>query len=66
MKVGLVILTKSYSFTVRKLYVPSYGLPKPTKASGCTAEEKRCQIEDIVAEKEKVLPVPIIVNHDTI
>lgn len=46
--------------------VPSYGLQKPTKASGCTAEERQCQIEDIVAEKEKVLPVCIIVNHDTI
>jgi len=47
--------------------VTCYGSQRPTKASGCTAEEKHCQVEYSVAEKEsKVLPVRITVNHDTI
>ena len=47
--------------------VTCYGSQRQTytKASGCTAEEKECQVEHSVADKERTLQVHIV-NDDTI
>lgn len=42
--------------------VPSYGLQKPTKASGCTAEERQCQIEDMMASCSPIVQYIITKN----
>ena len=60
-KVGLVHDTDKVLQLQSQETLTCYGSQRPTKASGCTAEENQCQVKRTVVQKHSKTLVDIIV-----